>query len=93
MNVNFNDKRLSLFLRFLKENNIYISYLRNVIRQKNRGFICHNTFTNKFYLELTMSPTDLIKKTLSWYDTFEGYCFWIRFHNLWVQYFNLKNKT
>lgn len=58
------------FMRFLKENNCFYSYLINFTKRKK-----YNSFST-FYDWSNRRKTNLISSAFIWYETLEGFDFW-----------------
>lgn len=81
--LEINMKRLFMF--FLKENNIYSSYVYNMEKFKNildpklccHHYICHGN--------------TLLTEAFVWSKTIEGYDFWYDLNNKWYRYKKFNN--
>lgn len=77
------------FLRYLKEKNVYSSWLKNTIRNMRIGPNC-SFFEEKFenninkfidyYIEFNQ-PEEIIMFSFTWSQTEEGEDFWLGIHN------------
>ena len=73
-------ERKKLFIRFLKENNAYSFYVKNLKSSKRRLFIIDN-LVEKAMTNITCSE---ILSSFSWRYTNEGFDFWDELNNKWM---------
>ena len=66
-----------LFLRFLKDNNIYYDFLYN-FNEQNPPLIWYE-FLHKTHVR------DYIIRAFCWEDTLEGYYFWNSYYTKWLK--------
>ena len=75
-----NDVIKKHFLRFLKNNDVYIQY-RNCFKQSKPHFR-HLIKNNWFY----NTKVDIINASFHWASTKEGHDFWMNLHKQWEKY-------
>lgn len=69
------DKLKTEFIRFLKNENIYIKFFRNF--KKRKGWNPHyKNHDDVFYSCVKQSAKNVIDKAFRWCDTPEGFFFW-----------------
>ena len=69
------DKLKIEFIRFLKNENIYIKFLRNFEKRDNWNSHFKN-MDDVFYSCAKHSVKNVIDKSFRWSDTLEGFSFW-----------------
>ena len=72
-----------LFIKFLKDNNVYEQYMFNVNKRKEKYFTPKNFFLNTLYV-------DFVSNAFTWKETLQGYGYWDKIENNWL--YNLRKK-
>lgn len=79
--------KIRIFLRWLKENNLYLKYLRgasNNYGEPIRSIVF--TLMGRL-LDSKLSPEFFIDHTLWWSQTVEGYSFWAVINCAWESFY------
>lgn len=69
------------FVRWLKENGVYLNFIRNISDINRQGFS-----SGFLYACLLNNYRDIINDSFTWHKTIEGYKFWAKYHKLWQKY-------
>ena len=79
-----NKKEYKLLLRFLKENNVYISYFAEMRKNYDRYssfYAKYNRDYSKFFN--ICSPYNWLDHCFTWHSTVKGDNFWSNLNKLW----------
>ena len=75
----------NIFLRFLKKNNIFETYMFNFNKDRKYRMLFHrklvNTTANCFFK--TIDFQNYVCSSFEWDKTPEGECFWKKIHDKW----------
>lgn len=74
-----NKYKLKYLTSFLKENDCYYQYIKN-----------YNNYNNEYYMPLTILKYsyNLINNAFVWRETKEGFDYWEKIHNEWLDNFS-----
>ena len=81
---NINNKYWSIFLRWMKNNQIYTKFYFNFYYDKKW---C-NTYFSSYPLKYRCHPQDWISFAFKWHESKEGSDFWIRKNENWNTYYS-----
>ena len=85
--------KLKLFIRFLKENNIYHKFFTNIYSNNGRKSITYQYKSVREYIDEELKDRGcLINKSFLWAETEEGYVFWRGIYDKWEEIRFLINK-